>query len=106
MQMGGETVAGAVVDGFFQFGRDQVERLIPADGFPHRILTGPFFRVRAFQRLLESFRVVMPHDGGVAFRAKFAFVRRIRRIALDLVYDSVIRDVHYGAAGMQAHLAG
>jgi hypothetical protein len=46
------------------------------------------------------------HDRRIALGAKLAVVRRIGRITLDLVDDAIVSNVHDGAAGVQAHLAG
>ncbi len=44
--------------------------------------------LRFFKRLLDSFRVVMPHDRGITFRTELALIRRVGRIPFDLVNDS------------------
>ncbi len=83
---------------FFQrlvelLGHDVI-RLIPADRLPHRVDTRPLLRVGPLHRLLEPMRIVVTHDRGVALRAELAVVRRIRRVALDLVDHTVIGHVN------------
>ena len=71
-----------------------LERLIPTNGHPFRIDARALFWIGSTQGLLEPLWIIVTHDAGIALRTKLSDIGRIRWIALDLINDAIIGDVH------------